>query len=89
MVDWRMIRESPHKFPARFVRYDYIYYDSSRCAVREPGWKADPAAAFGRLPRQHLLSRNGGTPVHHPFSMGILPYKLSIFGVPPFMETPI
>lgn len=23
---------------ARFVRYDYIYYDTSRCAVRVPQW---------------------------------------------------
>ena len=32
-------------------------------------------------------AKNGGTPSYHPFVDGILSYKPSILGVPPFMET--
>ena len=35
------------------------------------------------------VSWNRATPSHHPFLDGIFPYKPSILGYPPFMETPI
>ena len=35
------------------------------------------------------ISWNRGTPSHHPFVHGIVPYKPSSYGVHPLMETPI
>jgi len=44
-----MISESPiASLRARFVRYDYIYYDTSRCAVREPVDGSVVAEVMGR-----------------------------------------